>query len=181
MPDVNRTRSVKPLPQIWRELGIPDDYAAIRGLALQPECKEAELLTIGTNPGGRLVRLTRQAAAAWTSLQAAAATDGIVLLPLSGFRSIARQEEIIREKLFVGRPLADILRLIAAPGCSEHHTGRALDLGTPDEPPLEEDFAETAAFGWLMRRAGDFGFQLTYPRDNPHGIVYEPWHWCWQA
>ena len=21
---------------------------------------------------------------------------------------------------------------------------------------------------------------MSYPRDNPHGIVYEPWHWCWQ-
>ena len=22
---------------------------------------------------------------------------------------------------------------------------------------------------------------MSYPRDNPHGIVYEPWHWCWTA
>ena len=27
--------------------------------------------------------------------------------------------------------------------------------------------------------AGAHGFRLSYPRDNPHGIVYEPWHWCW--
>jgi D-alanyl-D-alanine carboxypeptidase len=20
---------------------------------------------------------------------------------------------------------------------------------------------------------------MSYPRGNPHGIVYEPWHWCW--
>ena len=25
------------------------------------------------------------------------------------------------------------------------------------------------------------GFVLSYPRDNPHGIVYEPWHWCWRG
>jgi len=104
-----------------------------------------------------------------------------VLLPLSGFRSVARQEEIIREKLSAGQPLADILRLVAAPGYSEHHTGRALDLGAPDEPPLEEGFAETAAFTWLVAHAGDYGFRLSYPRGNPHGIAYEPWHWCWHA
>ena len=28
-------------------------------------------------------------------------------------------------------------------------------------------------------RAGDFGFALSYPRGNRHGIAYEPWHWCW--
>ena len=25
---------------------------------------------------------------------------------------------------------------------------------------------------------GDFGVAMSSPRDNPHGIVYEPWHWC---
>ena len=25
--------------------------------------------------------------------------------------------------------------------------------------------------------AGAFGFSMTYPRDNPWGIIYEPWHW----
>ncbi len=112
---------------------------------------------------------------------AAAARDGIALLPLSGFRSMARQEEIIRDKLSAGQSLADILRLVAAPGYSEHHTGCALDIGAPDEPPLEEGFAQTAAFAWLTRRAGEFGFKLSYPRNNPHGIAYEPWHWCWHG
>ena len=27
-------------------------------------------------------------------------------------------------------------------------------------------------------KAGDFGFSMTYPRDNPWGISYEPWHWA---
>jgi D-alanyl-D-alanine carboxypeptidase len=22
---------------------------------------------------------------------------------------------------------------------------------------------------------------MSYPRDNPHGIVYEPWHWRFRA
>jgi hypothetical protein len=25
--------------------------------------------------------------------------------------------------------------------------------------------------------AGRHGFRLSYPRDNPHGVIYEPWHW----
>jgi len=114
-------------------------------------------------------------------MQAAAADDGVVLLPLSAFRSVARQTTIIRRKLARGQAIADILRVSAVPGCSEHHTGRALDLGTPGHLGLETSFARTRAFRWLVRHAGRFGFQLSYPRRNPHGINYEPWHWCWHV
>ncbi|HVT32680.1 MAG TPA: D-alanyl-D-alanine carboxypeptidase family protein, partial [Rhodanobacteraceae bacterium] len=37
------------------------------------------------------------------------------------------------------------------------------------------------AFAWLKRHASRFGFRLSYPRRNRHGIAYEPWHWCWHA
>lgn len=73
--------------------------------------------------------------------------------------------------------MQEILNVNAAPGYSEHHGGRALDIGTPGEPPAEESFEHTPAFAWLTRHAGDFGFVMSYPRGNPHGIVYEPWHW----
>ena len=114
-------------------------------------------------------------------MHAAAAADGITLIPLSGFRSIARQYRIIRRNLAKGRPLPDILRFIAAPGFSEHHTGRAIDIGDPTDVSIEDSFDRTAAFRWLRRRAGKFGFVMSYPRRNPHGIGYEPWHWCWHA
>ena len=65
----------------------------------------------------------------------------------------------------------------AAPGHSEHHTGRAVDIATPGSRPLTEEFEDTDAFRWLTSRAVEFGFSLTYPRDNPWGIAYEPWHW----
>jgi D-alanyl-D-alanine carboxypeptidase len=125
------------------------------------------------------VRLLPAAAAAWHRLEAAAALDGVTLLPVSGFRSVARQTEIIRRKRAAGRPLEDILRLIAAPGFSEHHSGRAVDIGCPGYTDLEENFAETPAFGWLERHAPAGGFRLSYPRGNPWGIGYEPWHWYW--
>ncbi|HEY4990089.1 MAG TPA: D-alanyl-D-alanine carboxypeptidase family protein, partial [Opitutaceae bacterium] len=67
----------------------------------------------------------------------------------------------------------------AAPGYSEHHTGRAVDIGVPDEPPLEEGFALTQAFSWLTAHAREFGFALSYACGNPQGIAYEPWHWLY--
>ena len=167
------------ITKINRRLGIPADYARTRHMPMQ---REAKMLTaIGRNPDGRVIRLAPRAAAAWHRMQAAATADGFVLVPISGFRSIARQVKIIRDKLAAGQRIGDILRLVAAPGCSEHHTGRALDIGSPEDTGLDESFGRTREYRWLKKHAGRFGFHLSYPRKNLHGIGYEPWHWCWRA
>lgn len=166
---------------LHEELGIPRDYASTRKLTLHVEADETTLIEIGRNDEGRPIRLTPPAADAWRRMQAAARQDEITLVPVSGFRSVARQVEIIRDKLDAGNRLADILRYVAAPGFSEHHTGNALDIGSPEHIELDEDFARTAAFDWLRRHAPQFGFLLSYPPGNSSGIGYEPWHWCWHA
>jgi zinc D-Ala-D-Ala carboxypeptidase len=165
------------LQRIWTELGIPADYAVARGLTYQPEA--AELVSIGADNQNRDCRLALGAAQAWRAMQDAARADGITLHPISGFRSAERQAEIIREKLPRGDRLDDILRSNAAPGHSEHHTGCALDITDGVAPPLSESFERTQAFAWLSRHAGRFGFRLSYPREDSHGFVPEPWHWCW--
>lgn len=163
---------------LHRALGIPADYPARR----LPFQREARRLVVAARAAddGKPVRLTPPAANAWKKMRAAAARDGIELLPISGFRSVARQARIIRGKLATGQSITAILRLVAAPGCSEHHTGRALDLGSPDHIGLDADFAKTPAFRWLKRQAAKYGFRLSYPRENPHGIAFEPWHWFWK-
>ncbi|HEU5398812.1 MAG TPA: M15 family metallopeptidase [Gammaproteobacteria bacterium] len=161
---------------ILAELGIPADYGARRRL---PLCEEAfELVSIGADVLGREQRLAPRAAAAWRRMRDAAERDGITLLVVSGFRSVDYQRALIQKKLDNGRRIEDILKINAAPGYSEHHTGRALDITAPDCPPLEQGFETTRAFAWLQQHANDHGFRLSYPRDNPHGITYEPWHWA---
>ena len=164
---------------LHRALGVPANYLA-RRLPLQSEARR--LVSIGpAADDGTPVRLVAPAARAWKRMRAAAAESGVELLPISGFRSVSRQAWIIRRKLAAGQSIAEILRLVAAPGCSEHHTGRALDLGSPGHSGLDEDFAGTPEFKWLKRNAKDFGFYLSYPRNNRWGIDYEPWHWYWQG
>ncbi len=166
--------------KLWAQLGIPADYAQRAERRLQPEAKR--LVFIGrAQDDGRILRLTPRAATAWKRMQAAAAKDGATLLPLSAFRSVARQTTIIRRKLARGQVIEDILRVSAVPGCSEHHTGRALDLGSPKAMTLTAAFARTREFRWLKRHATKFGFHLSYPRGNRSGIAYEPWHWCWRS
>lgn len=125
--------------------------------------------------------LIDSAAKAWHGLRGAAAADGIVLEAISGFRGYAYQYGIFQRKQAQGQSVEQILGVNAAPGFSEHHTGRALDISCPGEPPAEESFEATEAFAWLCQHAPQFGFYLSYPRDNPHGICYEPWHWCWHG
>jgi D-alanyl-D-alanine carboxypeptidase len=158
-------------------LGIPPDYAQRRVLPLQREARR--LLPVGPDLYGREARLLAPAARAWQAMAPAAAAAGIELQLVSAYRSVAYQEGIVRRKLEQGQLLDDILRVSAAPGFSEHHSGRAVDLATPGYPVLEEAFEESAAFAWLSRHAARFGFSMSYPRDNPHGVAYEPWHWAW--
>jgi D-alanyl-D-alanine carboxypeptidase len=169
-----------PLRRLWQQLGIPADYARTRHLPVQRVARS--LVSIGpAADDGKTLKLSPPAARAWRRMRTAAAADRIQLLPLSGYRSVARQTRLIRRKLAAGESIGDILRFVAAPGCSEHHTGRAIDIGSPGEQRLDAAFARTAEFRWLRRHAARFGFHLSYPRRNAHGIGYEPWHWCWRA
>jgi D-alanyl-D-alanine carboxypeptidase len=112
-------------------------------------------------------------------MRAAADRAGHRIELISGFRSIHAQNEIIKRKLASGLSLESILRVNAAPGFSEHHSGKAVDLAAAGMPPLTEAFSGTPAFAWLQEHASGFGFTLSYPRGNPHGISYEPWHWLY--
>ena len=159
-------------------LGVPRDYGRVRSLALVREPRE--LACIGEDIHHRLQWLAPRAARAYARLHAAAAADGIELQLVSAFRSAGYQLGILERKLERGLSIDEILRVSAAPGYSEHHSGRAVDLTTPGFAPLEEEFEHSSAFAWLVANAVRFGFALSYPRDNPHGIAYEPWHWCWQ-
>jgi len=164
------------LRELHTELGIPDDYGSDGS---KPTFDEAqELVDVGPNLVGRMQRLTAQTAASWQEMQSAARDDGITLMIVSGFRSIDYQAGLIRKKLNSGQSLSEILAVNAAPGFSEHHTGRAIDVASPGSRPLTEEFEATEAFAWLLQNGAKFGFSLTYPRENRQGFIYEPWHWA---
>ena len=173
----NSTTYLDELRVIHQELGIPEDCTFGRQGPIFLE--NSELVRTGFDLHNRELYLARPAAEAWMSMQSAARHDGIGLIVVSGFRSVRRQQEIIRRKLDAGRQLIEILRENAAPGHSQHHTGFALDLADDSDcEPLTEAFERRPAFEWLSRRAAGFGFNLQYPRGNSDGFIYEPWHWA---
>lgn len=144
-----------------------------------PEFVEAKhLVQAEDDMFSRIQHMTADTLRAWQLMKEAAAQENVVLLLVSAFRSIDYQCELIKGKLAAGRLLDDILSVNAIPGFSEHHTGRALDISTPNCEPLTTDFETTDAFLWLTEHAGRFGFVMSFPRDNNSGITYEPWHWA---
>ncbi len=92
-------------------------------------------------------------AAAYDRMASAAASAGITLIVVSGFRSDAEQAE-----LFAAHPDP---KWVAPPGTSLHRCATELDLGP-----------ETA-YGWLAANAGRFGFEKRYE--------WEPWHFGFTA
>jgi D-alanyl-D-alanine carboxypeptidase len=162
--------------KIHHDLGIPADNGRDPALPFYEET--ADLIEVGPNLVGRMQSLTPATAARWQQMVEAASRDGVRLLIVSGFRSFAYQAELIRNKLEAGQEIGEILKVNAAPGFSQHHSGCAVDIATPGSRPLTEEFEDSDAFRWLQQGAREFGFIMTYPRDNVFGFIYEPWHWA---
>lgn len=164
--------------ELHRELGIPENYGARHRLTMVPDCTDLE--SIGFDVYDREQWMWPEAAKAWRKMRMAAANAGVELQVVSAFRGLKYQAGLIRNKLEKGQKIHRILTVSAAPGFSEHHSGRALDIKSPGELSLEESFAETAAYRWLKTNARFFGFHETLGRNNRHGITWEPWHWCYR-
>lgn len=135
-----------------------------------------DLMAVG---GQRPEQLHREAAQAFLRMQAAAQQAGIRLVPLSGFRDWATQTLLFQRQIQRRGSERAARYLSAPPGFSEHHTGYALDIGDGSLPytHIKYSFADTGAYGWLQAEAGSFGFELSFPLDNPQGVSFEPWHW----
>ena len=141
-----------------------------------PEASNADLVAVGNGE-----RLHRSAAHKFQAMVAAAAADGVQLVPLSGFRSREAQSYVfyaIADQR--GQTLPQRARYAAPPGHSEHHTGYAIDIGDGAAPThdLRVSFENTPAYHWLTANAASFGFELSFPKNHPT-VNYEPWHWRW--
>ncbi|MGH8212897.1 MAG: M15 family metallopeptidase [Rhodanobacteraceae bacterium] len=158
-----------------RKLGVPVDYAESHLLVPVPEAPA--LVVAGRDIRGRPVRLAPPAAVALQEMIVAAEVRDVKLQIVSGYRSASYQAGLLRDKLGRGMKIDSALGINAPPGYSEHQSGCAVDLTTPHSRAADESFARTRAYAWLMQYAAEYGFHLSYPRDNPHGIEFEPWHW----
>jgi zinc D-Ala-D-Ala carboxypeptidase len=140
--------------QALRDLAIPTSLVTQRRRPLHEECDD--LVSIGLDMFGREQKLERIAASRWVAMRLAAERDGVMLAVVSAFRSFDYQRQIIARKLTAGLSVEQILEVSALPGFSEHHTGRAIDIGTPGCPPVTEEFEQTPAFNLVDTKSPGF-------------------------
>ena len=161
------------------ELNGNESRDSVLGHFAYSEVDEAKLQDVGQF-NGRTERLHAEAAVRFREMQATARQSGLELVTISGFRSKEVQETLF---FHVGQSQSltpqERALVSAPPGYSEHHTGYAIDIGDGRRPNthLSIAFENTAAFQWLQANAAQYGFELSFPRDNEHGVSYEPWHW----
>lgn len=127
----------------------------------------------------RMVLLEHTAAKMMMKLLEAVNTDGSIV-SVSGYRTRAEQLAIWNSTL-ADKGESFTRKFVALPGCSEHETGLALDLGNAQKEVdfITPDFPEEGAFAKLKALAPMYGFIERYPENKTQitGIGYEPWHY----
>ena len=117
--------------------------------------------------------LTAEFTENFNNMKAAAASEGVSIGVVSGFRTYNFQKELYEywcDEL--GKEEADVQS--ARPGHSEHETGLAADLNH-----VSTDFENTEAYSWLIKNCYRYGFILRYTKggSDSTGYIYEPWHY----
>jgi D-alanyl-D-alanine carboxypeptidase len=143
------------------------------------EASRKELISAGSYRGTRTVLMQAPAANAFRDMVTAARNDGVHLIPISGFRSVAAQKSLFDRSIKRRGSELAAAKWVAPPGHSEHATGWAIDLGDENRPDtdVEQSFENTPAYRWLLENAARFHFEMSFPKRNQQGVSYEPWHW----
>ncbi|MEN1968489.1 M15 family metallopeptidase [Lentibacillus sp. N15] len=122
--------------------------------------------------------MRKKAAHALEKLFAAGDKAGINLFGQSGYRSYDRQQSVF-DAYVAEDGKAAATKYSAQPGESEHQSGLAIDVTSPDiNYDITESFADTDEGKWLKDNAHKYGFIIRYPKDkvNITEYQYEPWH-----
>lgn len=134
----------------------------------------------------------REGCATLLERRAAAPLDALVrrlggwgrIVAVSGWRSLREQERIWNDSL-LEHGLVFTESYVARPGCSEHHTGLAIDLGHLEEGDGQDDldficpaFPYEGVCQRFRELAPSYGFVERYPagKEGATGIAHEPWH-----
>ena len=146
------------------------------------EADKEDLVTIASYAQGKYQKyekLHQDAALALMKMIYAARDNGVWIVPVSGYRDVEKQDSLFQAQVKRKGSEKEAAKSSAPPGYSEHHTGYTIDLtnGKLVNRDITSDFASTDAYQWLVNNAHQFGFELSFPKNNSQGVNYEPWHW----
>lgn len=147
-----------------------------------PETYQPHLTEIGDG-----MLFDERAAGPLAHMLADAKAEGIIAVPISGYRTQEYQQGLFDDKLLRVRAngfegdeaLAEAAKEVAVPGTSEHQLGLAMDILDVNNPNLDWSQEWAPAQRWLMEHCTEYGFILRFPNGTTDltGIIYEPWHY----
>ena len=136
-----------------------------------------------------------KAYAAYKSMYAAAAKEGLDLKIVSAFRSFNHQKSIWEAKWtgarkVLGKDLSKayqnaeqrakvILLFSSMPGTSRHHWGTDIDIYSVEDKDFQKGKGKKI-YEWLVKNAHNFGYCQVYtpkPSTRTKGYEEEKWHW----
>ena len=152
----------------------------------------ADLVTLNDVCDSGLVKIkykgtmaVKAAADALIKMLEAAKGDGVVKWQISAaYRSYETQVNTLNAKINSylkrnsgwsrSRARKAALRTVAEPGCSEHHTGLAIDINVPGA----SSFLGTKQCKWLHEHCWEYGFIVRYQKgkEDITGFEAEAWH-----
>lgn len=135
------------------------------------------------NPEGSRFFVEKKTYEAFLKLQADIRENhGLEIALLNSYRTLEKQQAAFDHYLHkFGLAYAE--KYAARPGCSEHHTGFAIDVSFWQEGKLTHSAQELLELDDLFKivqaKLPQYGFILRYPRGKEEitKINYEPWHY----
>lgn len=98
---------------------------------------------------------------------------------LYGYRSPARQVFMFFDILqrVYDFDFDKAIQRVCLPAYSEHVCEQRQAIDFINQDGVCNGFEETREYAWLEENAEKFSFYKSYGKDNPFGMMFEPWHW----
>ena len=149
---------------------VPEDFA------------ETVELVPAKNVAGNQFKVEKKTYAAYLAMEEDVRKSyGIQTVLLNSYRTIEMQTNSYEHYMkLCGEEYTK--KYVAYPGCSEHHTGLAIDVGVLLDGKVYRTVEELLEVDHLLKKVWEklpqYGFILRYPagKEAITGIGYEPWH-----
>ncbi len=153
-----------------KQNALPSGYAP-------PDLLRIEAFAPGRDDSARYMR--GEAAERLNTMLADALEEDVEIVMTTAYRSYELQRLIFESNVKKKGSVEEANKTSAKPGESEHQTGLAVDLTTPElNYEISYGFGTCEAGEWIMAHASEYGFILRYPKGKEEitGYSYEPWH-----
>ena len=159
-----------------RDSPLPDDYQPQQLVNMRDYCDSSIVSIKGSEIEGEQIAVD-----ALLAMLMQAQSEGLTSWQISaGYRSVAYQQKLFDDKVYSYRQQgmtgaqarSAARKLVAEPGCSEHHTGLAIDMrawlsnNTYPYISQSQDPSCVQIYNWINTNCYKYGFVRRYPESK---------------